>query len=381
MYPIEKPLEILKNFYFDNPRTFSEIKEVAKILREANYGDKSPFPESDRQAGKGYITLDFIVDEFYNKYKDDIFVTNHKSKIKYKNPYNKMASMWVILRNHKYYEEDYSLEKTINFIKTKTIEKEQKKLSTAYDEIEKCIKFVDMLTFIAFNKDSCINHSILLQKDSGFLYSCYDNGKVKNIIVELLVAVTSKNKSEEGDYRFLNFKFVYKNMLEANKLLKDKMDNSIINFIADNLSVYGEQGDLKLKLVILVSIFELIATHKPDNNRYNIEDSIKKQFSNKILIMLYLNNKNIDYANIEKELQLIYDLRSNIAHGDFSNIKGTCIKLHNLYITSDFEYSKFSKEFDDVIILEKVVKSLEKYIRIILKIYLDDEILFSILKK
>ena len=131
----------------------------------------------------------------------------------------------------------------------------------------------------------------------------------------------------------------------------------------------------------LVSILELLVTHKPDSNRYNIEDSIRKQFCNKLLLVLYLNDKNIDYKQIEKYLLMIYDLRSSIAHGNFEQLEEIIKKIDKWFLDNSNEYVEYYEDFDRERTIDYIEESLKKYVIITVNTFLEDNKLTEILKK
>jgi uncharacterized protein YqgQ len=85
--------------------------------------------------------------------------------------------------------------------------------------------------------------------------------------------------------------------------------------------------------LILTSVIELLVTRNPDTSRFNVEDSINKQFQLKASILVYLNNKETDIEDVKKRLKTIYQQRSNVAHGNFSEIDKVTKKegMHGYY--------------------------------------------------
>ncbi len=76
-----------------------------------------------------------------------------------------------------------------------------------------------------------------------------------------------------------------------------------------------------INVVLLTSIIEFMLTRNPDFNRFNVEDSINKQFQLKASLLIYQNDKKRNLLKIKEDLKNIYNLRSIIAHGDFENLK------------------------------------------------------------
>ena len=172
------------------------------------------------------------------------------------------------------------------------------------------------------------------------------------------------------------------------------------NYIAEQISHIKNQRHYQEKLILLVSLFEMLLAHKPNADRYNIEQSIKRSFQNKILLLLYLDNPGNKKDYLKKELSLIYDLRSDIAHGNFDNISDTLEKIRKLYLDNNLigsdeqreTYAKYLKNkniklyakdvcfLEDFYIYFTIIKHLKKYIKIILNKYVNDMDFFDILK-
>jgi hypothetical protein len=86
----------------------------------------------------------------------------------------------------------------------------------------------------------------------------------------------------------------------------------------ESLQTLRKNFDLKMKFVSIVSIIELLLTHCPDSTRYNVEDSINRQFKNKVALICHLYDKSSNFELITKECGHIYSLRSDVAHGNFN---------------------------------------------------------------
>jgi len=125
--------------------------------------------------------------------------------------------------------------------------------------------------------------------------------------------------------------------------------------------------DVKIGLVMLTSIIELLLTHSPNTNRFNVEDSISKQFQLKASILIYLNDKSEDISYIKKRLKTIYEQRSNVAHGNFGEI-------HKFV-------SKLSKKEGEEEYFEDLKSDLYRYVRAILEEYLKDRAFTDFLKE
>jgi hypothetical protein len=130
--------------------------------------------------------------------------------------------------------------------------------------------------------------------------------------------------------------------------------------------VAHDTRDKKTRLMLLTSIIELLLTHNPDFSRFNVEDSISKQFQLKASILIYLNNRTRDINAVKNRLRTIYQQRSNIAHGNFQAVEK--------YIQSLSKKEGEEEHFDDLIV------DIYGYVRAILEEYLKDQALVEFLK-
>ncbi len=158
--------------------------------------------------------------------------------------------------------------------------------------------------------------------------------------------------------------------METIALVESAFDKGVeekLLYISSLLKIVGHDvKDEKIKLVVLVSILELLLTHNPDFSRFNVEDSINKQFQLKASILIYLHDKSKDLKQIQKRLKTLYGLRSNIAHGNF---KGVIKFIQSL-----------SKEEGKEEYFESLIGELYCYIRAILFEYMRDPVFVDFLK-
>lgn len=274
----------------------------------------------------------------------------------------KWQKNWVIVRYDKNNEFQYS--------------------DYGYKKYQEVIAYINLLTFLSFSENTYRNDSLLISECFDFFDIKSIDKTIQNIIIDLLVLSTAR-PDEEGtnNFKYCLFDKIYHKFLKLENLIRKSEKEEVIKYIADNISNYISMEDKKMRIMSLVSILELLITHKPDSNRYNIEDSIRKQFSNKMLVLLYLNDKNINYIEIEKYLLMIYDLRSAIAHGSFEQIEIIEKKIDKWLLNNSIDYKEYYEEFDMDIVLEHIDESLRNYVRIAIKMFLKDKSLIEILKK
>ena len=119
---------------------------------------------------------------------------------------------------------------------------------------------------------------------------------------------------------------------------------------------------------MLTSILELMLTHNPDFNRFNVEDSINKQFQFKTGVLMYMNDNSIDLPKLKLQLKEIYQARSNIAHGNFGGL-AKMLKVAQ------------KKGTDQQVLLENYVHRLYQFVRVAVGAYLRDKAFVEFLKE
>lgn len=366
IFPIKPTTPFWNEIHFDNPRTDEEIKNVAEILRKLNSKD------DDKRFRYSESELKIYLDKFFDTYKYDIDVQNYINSDIYKklntstDLYTILASMWIIVR--------FDVDDSTNL-----------KCLGEYDLLvpsyEKTIRILDFLCFTSFLNEGHIYDSFLVKTFLNNRHYLYKNSTNSFTLFNLHACTIPGIINDYDSNIGLPFKKVLE-IMNSNLEKIQKYENDYkFNYIAEMIGNYQNIEYDQMKIVTLVSIFELLITHKPDSNRYNIEESIRKMFSNRILTILYLNNKNINVDVVKKELLTIYDLRSNIAHGNFNDIASCLKKLKDCYIKIDgFEFD-FDEDYTESYLLSRAEQSLRGYLKIALNNYIDDEVLFNILKE
>jgi len=122
----------------------------------------------------------------------------------------------------------------------------------------------------------------------------------------------------------------------------------------------------------------MFITHNPDSGRFNIEDSITKQFVGKLLLIIYESNKDTDLEQLKKELKFAYSIRSAIAHGDFSNLERQLNKLFEFY---NFKRDEKGIDYrDNNAALYKLIDNAHSWVEAVINLYLEDEKRLELIK-
>lgn len=149
------------------------------------------------------------------------------------------------------------------------------------------------------------------------------------------------------------------------KIIREGLGDKLL-YIGNILSIAQHTSDTKVRLIMLTSIIELLLTHNPLSERFNVDDSINKQFQLKAGILVYLNDKRRDINYIKGRLQTIYQQRSNVAHGNFGKLEK---------YTQGLSKKKGKEEY-----FGDLISDLYVYTRAILEEYLKDRKLVEFLK-
>lgn len=366
VHPIEAPITISEklNFTLDNPRTEEEIEVVLLHIKKTLEN-----PTEINIILNNYINtkyIEWLINELRNEYSEnDLYAKEFFKKFSDNNFLKTLAAMWIIAR----FDDEGELEKLRKpenkgwFI---TLEEKNPIIVNCANLVNYCY----LLSLIIHDDfDFYEGRSFLLQHSSEELQFIEANRILNDVIVQL--PSYGEYTSEEVFWK--SFFHIKEELIKTSKKIDEVIDENNMEKILDvgNLLkvVNCEIKDYRYKLVTLVSIIELLLTHSPDFRRFNIEDSISKQFKLKASILIYQNDKTKDLAWIKKRLRDIYNQRSNIAHGNFKNLKKY---LENEAKNSDFE---------NPLVFDEMVFDLYTFIRAILEEYIKDKIFVEFLKE
>ena len=383
VYPLEKEVCFSKthNLYLDNPRSEEELEWVMKYIKESNEnGPASGWAPNNSYFGSDqYITIESTIIKFFKKNHSDNYVVSFAEDADYSDTYKLLAKMWIILR----YPSDALSNK-------KNMEKYQKNGEANRNSIP----FVKHKDYQAIAVDYCSLFALLLStptednKRTILLPYTHFPDRISDIhpfayiFIHFMVGANNNSKSKSDKPSSYNFNKDYIKIIEGicsslDIALQDILNNEKLMAVASLLNSVKSFGvDYRLIILSLVSIIEMLITHCPDYNRFNIEDSINKQFQLKVALVLYFNDNSICLDSIKEKLKIIYSLRSKIAHGDFVKKDKTMRKIYNLYkykIKDDF-----STDYD--LYYSYIISDLYNIIKVILQTFLSDSSLINFIK-
>jgi hypothetical protein len=383
VYPLSEKILLSKslNAYLDNPRTAEEVKMVKAYIKKA-YSVKSAYRFPIHHDDDNSITLEWFINEFCRKFsEEDPYVEQFCSSYNRRRFWDFLARMWIIARYDdqgqaealRRYQEESAWEELQSDVRSRSFVI----LNEGDPIIANAEKLVDYICLL----------SLLINTES---YSYYGKAfLLSREYYELQVAELDKHlplhffyfglgsldygqerrKNEEARWKFLPYvradleKTVQTFDRAFETSIKDKLMyvGSLLKTVAYDIT------DERTKVVMLVSVIELLLTHDPNYSRFNVEDSINKQFQLKASLLIYLHDRSQNIETIKNRLKKIYELRSNIAHGNFREVE----KYLNSLSKKEGEEEYFST----------LISDLYYYIRAIISEYLVDPALVEFLKK
>ncbi|MCX7554215.1 hypothetical protein OS175_10020 [Marinicella sp. S1101] len=391
IYPIDAPIAISKrnNFSLDNPRTEKEIDAIYNYIsksydvnHEYDMGGPRVPVENTPEYPEGNVTLTNTLQLFKenyggkNRYIKSFFSKNSKDSV-----FKLISKMWVIAR---FDDKGSSKELEDRFNQLRGEDPEARFFTILNDDHplvsipKKMINFSTLLSLlIQKDLEGLEINSFIIQKDFERIEDFKIDRKVNNSILEFVYFAHRNKVNHDSDY-WSNFHFA-KDLIVIESQKLDSIDEenhvkileSVSEILASLLDVFVDQ---KLQVVTLTSILEMMLTHNPDYNRFNVEDSISKQFKLKTSLVLYLYDPLISLDETHKRLGEIYSQRSSIAHGNFSALEKYIQKKYR-------EGLKDNPEYEKCFVIEEVNQDLILYIKVVIEKFLEDPGLIKYLKK
>lgn len=371
IYPLKSKITLSKKlkFYFDNPKSQSEINKVKTQIKANTDETGSIFKGIDIDINK-YPTVDinFLVDLMIkNLSKNDSHFQSFINKHKDCDVFELLARMWIIIRVGK---------EVINGI-TKAQEEEEIVFK------DKGLTYIpyESLESITFNKlrEYCLLLGLLTSSDEYFyeggasLLESTDFFKMPGNLSGIIFAhgMDYYDLEKMGIGRLKPFPEIKDTVISYAQKIDNVIEHSNkdkLLYVANLLSAASEYSiDLRASLLILVSIIEMLLTHSPDYRRFNVEDSISKQFQLKIAILLHEQDKSKNLSKIKQKIKHLYNVRSKIAHGDFKELD-KIVKKKTEYQHPDLYFGDLNQELYSII-------------KVIIQKYLDDKQFIEFLKK
>lgn len=365
--PLRKKILLSKKFgiELDNPRSKDELSYASYFLKDRIdfKEDKKLLKYSLVSDAKAILHLNYLENALRGllKYhKDNIYFD--KSFLK---NYNKQKSLdfliksWLIIRF-----DDEGFFRELRKEKKRMIKRKERGLfilegtEVGPQREERAHNFLSILDLIFLDKMKGLLRKTIVLKEDG--------PELNQLWIHIIGLVHGRSRFKEFDY------FSIADKIDEIIDFSQKIDNLSENqkekllFVGEtigNVNDYG--GDSKIQFLMLVSVIEFLLTHNPDISRFNVEDSIRKQFQLKAGVVISNKNKTkLDL--ITQRLKVIYDIRSLIAHGNFFELRK--------FVRNT---KKKDKDFDIFDLVEEIFN----YIAVIIKTYICEPDFIESLKK
>jgi len=192
------------------------------------------------------------------------------------------------------------------------------------------------------NKDNLLDYYIVFNVGFDNLYNkLYTNPNSEIIKILFLENLNDNIYENIGKLIFFDS---FKEYKQNEIIFKQSIENNIIDkflFSSEEapdiflfmIELFSEKSFGKSEFLNYITFFELILTHNPNCNRFNVEDSIMQQFIQKIAACVCLSDElknEKDLKLLKSELKLIYNYRSDILHGNFNKTNDNLDKFLNL---------------------------------------------------
>jgi len=373
VYPLAEPLELSKSLkiQLDNPRTDAEIQAVEnQLIRAWKSGEDYALPIHSNDE---ILTVESTLFRFRDSFStSDSYFKKTFEEYKRKEALKFLASIWIVAR----YDDEGESERLRSL--HLRMRAEGPLTFSLLDDESPIVKGENIVCNYSYLLSLLIHAEGDSYHGRGFTIADPKPTTVQDKSMGfqlLMIAWVSANRKNDGKLvddplRWVFFPYARAELETKSILLEKTLDDGLADkllYIGSLLRIAAEEArNERVRLVILTSILELLVTHSPDYRRFNVEDSIGKQFRLKVSLLVYLNDKNRNINEIGNRLKVIYEQRSNVAHGNF---EGTSKYLRSLSkVEGEEEY------FDDLI------SDLYSYIRAVLEEYLKDRSLVEFLK-
>jgi hypothetical protein len=324
IYPLERPVELSPTLRFslDNPRTEHEINVIRDYLsRSFNLEDTNNLPLDTED---GFFSIKSALFEFKNRLSCfDPVVRQRFDSFTGEDIFAFLASIWIVAR----FDNDglgESLRQEYDTMNEKGMPgiillEEDHPLVVRTDLLG---NFCCLLSLLIHTESNSYFGSTLLARHEVIDLRQPSLQIQQDFLMFGSASFCYPDADDELRWRFFPYARdeIDRVVAQINNAFGRGLEEKLL-YIGGLLKLIGhETHDNKIRLLLLTSILELVLTHNPDSNRFNIEESINKQFQLKASILVYLNDKSKEIDSIKKRLKTIYQQRSNIVHGNFKEL-------------------------------------------------------------
>ncbi len=301
IWPIQKPILICErmDYWLCNP-DIEDIAILADSIKAAYYSDRVKREEE--------------LETFHETMLRQYFVESPSliSELSFKGSLDDywlfLAANWVIIRTGNW------LEPQDEFDDTRT-----------FDVLNSYISVVD------FHRGLFLQLRTNTILDKHFMPIYNTSHRLKSIFFSLNTVIFGlgyhMGHRKEGDPSepFYVPQFALEEIKKSSEII------NLSNFMHDPLTDMHFFGDLihacfvetrnyYFKAISICSIIEYMIARNPDSSKFNVDESINKQFQMKPSLLANKYDESIDLDETAKFLKVAYELRSSISHGNFDNV-------------------------------------------------------------
>lgn len=351
-----------------NPKTKEEVNQIKELIEVSmsgkklheNAAHKLRIPLSSEN--EDIITVKGGLSHFKKNHENNSYVSDFLNKNSSISEWEILAKMWVILR---FNQEEATLYKNA---------KQHELSKLFYPDDEEPFKsntcnYVNLLSLLLTKGiEDSYGQAIILPKLEFYIIHPEPNININKVILyfcsDNYMEKDYDNYIEGDSLSYYDFPLMKNRIVENANLLEEAFNlknAQKLLYIGNILKISRDEitSDSRIRFVNYVSILELLLTHNPNFNRFNIEDSISKQFKLKTAILVYLNDNSRNLNDIKNDLKEIYNQRSNITHGNFEKF------------SKYLEKNKGNETFLASSFYELECK-LYEYVQIVMQSYLED---------
>ena len=335
IFPLEKSISLSRHFNYvlDNPRNEEEINLIRQFINttleeKVSTKESKLLPITTRS-----VFSIFELKEYLKEFDKDNYALKYFEGADERLIFDILAESWIIIRIPEVPQFN-ELSKNRSLLFSTIFAKEQTDYTKSFRELS---SYCHLVSLLANNDEHYHGETFLLSKDPYEIFFTTINEKIHEA-VENFNAYNNLIKHEENrhiDWLYWN-DGINKILQEATRLdslasqqllkgnsskirlsQKHSPKQKVIHIGGLLKTSYEHLQDPELMLLLQVSIIEYLLTRNPDTSKFNVEDSISKQFKLKCAVLIHYQDKNYDLVKLNDELSKIYDQRSDLAHGNY----------------------------------------------------------------
>lgn len=363
IYPLETPIILSSElgYTLDNPRTEQEIELIKNFITPSvtAEAEKSLAAKVAPAHVRVMLNMEYLIDHLsllpLEEYAHNFYQENRKTEF-----LELIAKSWIIIR----FNTELDIEKVLNsdyYLRILSLEDTEK--NDYCEQLDKLSSYCQIVSLLTYNdeRNPYMGYSFILNPSHPFeIFFPSINQGVIEIIDRFASNTGMLNPELKGEHMLgeswwlldsvplLDWASKVEGILQIGirKAQGEKLTISQKQSPIDKLIHIG--GRLKiahehiyqpeLPVLLLVGNIEYLLTRNPDTNRFNVEDSISRQFKLKCGVAINEADPSIPLEGLNKKLSDIYSLRSDFAHGNYK-VKGDKWELYEV-VTDLFKYTR-----------------------------------------